>query len=225
MNDATDLRDLADSPFSGLVKDAVVLTPDFARRIADDLAARSTPVPASNVSEGLREAAERAEFALSLALGATYEDRSWLNEAMAAANDLRAALAHAAPASEPTVQVAQPIAQPASNVSEGLPTAGFAADRPTGPRTMKGHALASSLRRRLRKGAIDYDAWIRDIEAEAAALAHAAPERLTCLDYAAHDWNSNGSPSFCRQCWVEWPRLEAARRRLSQPDATDEAER
>lgn len=47
---------------------------------------------------------------------------------------------------------------------------GFSADRPSGPRTEKGHTLASSLRRRLPRVDIDYDEWVRDIEAEAFAL-------------------------------------------------------
>ena len=43
---------------------------------------------------GLREALERAGFALDLALGATYDDRTWLDEAMAASKQARAALAN-----------------------------------------------------------------------------------------------------------------------------------
>lgn len=37
MSDADDLRDLADRPFTGIVKGGVVLTPEFAHRIADAL--------------------------------------------------------------------------------------------------------------------------------------------------------------------------------------------
>ena len=127
---------------------------------------------------------------------------------------------------------------PASNVSEGLPTTGFAADRPTGPRTMKGHALASSLRRRLRKAAIDYDAWIRDIEAEAAALAHSAPEGLDVERLAkAICAESDPNPESEQPLWdlvsergrdiyrQRAQRLAAEYARLSQPDATEEAGR
>jgi hypothetical protein len=53
-----------------------------------------------------------------------------------------------------------------------LPLDGFAADRPTGPRTAKGHALASRLRRT--DAEIDWDAWIRAIE-DAARLATPEP--------------------------------------------------
>ena len=42
MSDRDDLLDLAARPFTGLVKDAVVLTPDFARRIGRSLPAVST---------------------------------------------------------------------------------------------------------------------------------------------------------------------------------------
>jgi hypothetical protein len=47
----------------------------------------------SRPSDRLTAALERAAFALSLALGATYDDRSWLDEAMAAYNEARVALA------------------------------------------------------------------------------------------------------------------------------------
>ena len=56
---------------------------------------------------------------------------------------------------------------------------GFAADRPSGPRTQKGHALASSLRRRLPKVEIDYDEWVRDVEVEAVSSALAASPSVT----------------------------------------------
>lgn len=51
------------------------------------------------------------------------------------------------------------LAQPAP---EGLREAGFARNRPTGPRTMEGHALARNLRDR--DPEVDWDAWIRSIE-------------------------------------------------------------
>jgi hypothetical protein len=37
----------------------------------------------------------------------------------------------------------------------------------------------------------------------------------TCLDYAAHRWNSNGSPSFCRDCGIEFPTLTARAERVA----------
>jgi hypothetical protein len=48
---------------------------------------------------------------------------------------------------------------------------GFADGRPSGPRTERGHALASSLRRRLPDVDIDYDEWVREIEVDAVTLA------------------------------------------------------
>ena len=56
---------------------------------------------------------------------------------------------------------------------------GFAADRPSGPRTQRGHTLASSLRRRLPKVQIDYDEWVRDIEVDAVSAALAASGAVT----------------------------------------------
>jgi plasmid stabilization system protein ParE len=56
----------------------------------------------------------------------------------------------------------------------GLPSHGFAANRPDGPRTQDGHALASRMRRT--DPAVDWDAWVRSIEDQAAALA-ATPEQ------------------------------------------------
>lgn len=50
MTDADDLRDLAARPFSGLVHKAVVITPDFARRLAVVLSeATPSSEPALNV--------------------------------------------------------------------------------------------------------------------------------------------------------------------------------
>ena len=46
--------------------------------------------------KALREALGRAEFALSLATGATYDDRSWLDEAVEAQRDAHRALAEPA---------------------------------------------------------------------------------------------------------------------------------
>jgi hypothetical protein len=45
---------------------------------------------------------------------------------------------------------------------------GFAADRPDGPRTRDGHALASRMRRA--DPAVDWDAWVREIEDQAVVL-------------------------------------------------------
>ena len=37
------------------------------------------------------------------------------------------------------------------------------------------------------------------------------------LPYEAHDWNSNGSPSFCRDCQIIFPRFAALDKPVS-PD-------
>jgi hypothetical protein len=51
----------------------------------------------------------------------------------------------------------------------GLPSHGFAADRPNGPRSREGHAHASRMRRA--DPEVDWDAWVRAIEDQAAVLA------------------------------------------------------
>lgn len=85
--------------------------------------------------------------------------------------------------------------------AEGLdPTQGFAADRPTGPRTEKGHALASRLRTRMPDAEVDWDAWIRAIEdaAEAWGTFRGMEVALTA---------SAEGPDPCPHCDMEhvWP--------------------
>lgn len=43
------------------------------------------------------------------------------------------------------------------------------------------------------------------------ALPDGLRAELRCRDlpYAAHDWNSNGSPSFCRDCGIIFPKYAA----------------
>jgi hypothetical protein len=88
-------------------------------------------------------------------------------------------------------EVAAEYARLAATPGDGLPERGFAENRPTGPRTRDGHALAFTLRRRGLDDA-DWDAWIRTIEDQAAALLAATPgdgldvERLAAALWAAH---------------------------------------
>jgi hypothetical protein len=68
----------------------------------------------------------------------------------------------------------------------GLRNEGFAADRPIGPRTQAGYALASKLRRVLGEG-VDWDQWVRDIETEAASLPAQPVEPHCCCPHEGHD--------------------------------------
>jgi hypothetical protein len=64
---------------------------------------------------------------------------------------------------------------------------GFADGRPSGPRTERGHALASSLRRRLPDVDIDYDEWVREIEFDAVGLVTAAA-RVAAPSDGLREW-------------------------------------
>ncbi len=99
-----------------------------------------------------------------------------------------------------------------------LPDHGFAENRPLGARTQDGHALTTTLRRRL-GGDTDWDAWVRKVEDQAAALA-ASPEPgldvATLADAisnsAAHLWVPFGSTpgSLAAVLAAEYARLSAA---------------